>query len=117
MHEKQKRIRYIRVVEKFFTRTVSLLKMPEFNHEKFIERTLKNYEDMNRVDKVDLHSNYYNMLHAFINQLLMYVKNHSKDFEDEKSNLLKEANIIQKEKKKSAYSKDKHKKNKFDDGY
>ncbi len=117
MHEKQKRIRYIRIVEKFFTRTVSLLKMPEFDHNKFIERTLKNHEDTKRVEKVDLHSNYYNMLHAFIEQLLMYTKHHTDDFEEERNNLLKEANLIQKEKNKATYSKDKHKKSKFDDGY
>ena len=45
INEKQLRIRYIRVVEKFLTRTISLLKLENFDKELFLKRTLKNYED------------------------------------------------------------------------
>ena len=45
INEKQ-RIRYIRVVEKFLTRTIALLKLENFDKELFIKRTVKNYEDM-----------------------------------------------------------------------
>jgi hypothetical protein len=45
IHEKQLRIRYIRVLEKFFTRTVSLLKLEDFDFNIFKQRTLKNFED------------------------------------------------------------------------
>lgn len=117
MHEKQVRIRYIRVLEKFFTRTVSLLKLENFNIELFKERTLKNYKDLKRVDEVPLHSPYLSSLTEFKNKTLQYIQYHSETFEDERSTLLKDANLIQKEKKKNSYSKDKHKKNKFDDGY
>lgn len=117
MHEKQKRIRYIRVLEKFFTRTVSLLKLDNFNHELFKERVLKNYQDIKRVEQVDLNSKYYTELIAFINKTLSYVENHSDNFEDERETLLKEANLLQKEKNRNSYRKDKHKKSKFNDGY
>lgn len=117
MHEKQKRIRYIRVLEKFFTRTVSLLKLDNFNHELFKERVLKNYQDIKRVEQVDLNSKYYTELIAFINKTLSYVENHSENFEDERETLLKEANLLQKEKNRNSYRKDKHKKSKFNDGY
>lgn len=41
MHEKQQRIRYIRVLEKFFNRTLSLLKLENFDKQLFIQRTKK----------------------------------------------------------------------------
>ena len=117
MHEKQLRIRYIRILEKFFTRTVSLLKLESFDPELFKERTQKNYEDIKRVKAVPLNSKYLTDLIAFINKTLSYTENHSESFEDERASLLKEANLLQKEKNKNSYKKDKHKKSKFDDGY
>lgn len=117
MHEKQLRIRYIRVLEKFFTRTLSLLKLENFDKSLFVERTLKNYEDIKRVKAVDLNSAYLSGLIAFINKTLEYTQNSSDSFENERSTLLKEANLLQKEKNRSSYKKEKHKKSKFDDGY
>ncbi len=117
MHEKQERIRYIRVLEKFFTRTVSLLKLQDFDIEKFKERTQKNYKDLQRVKKIDLHSKYLSSLDDFLNKTLYYIQEHSQSFEDEKATLLKDANLIQKEKNKNSYKKDKHKHQKFNDGY
>ena len=42
VNEKQLRIKYIRVLEKFFTRTISLLKLENFDKELFLKRTSKN---------------------------------------------------------------------------
>ncbi|AXH12485.1 hypothetical protein [Halarcobacter bivalviorum] len=118
MHEKQLRVRYIRVLEKFFTRTVSLLKLENFDKDLFKERTLKNYEDIKRVKAVDLNSQYLTNLIAFINKTLQSLQSTTdEDFENVRTTLLKEANLLQKEKKRSTYKKDKHKNSKFDDGY
>ena len=117
MHEKQLRIRYIRVLEKFFTRTVSLLKLENFDKELFKQRTLKNYEDIQRVKSIELHSPYFTELIQFINKTLSYIENHTDDFEEERNTLLKDANLIQKEKNRSTYKKDKHKNTNFHDGY
>lgn len=117
IHEKQLRIRYIRVLEKFFTRTVSLLKLENFNQELFKERSLKNYEDIKRVKAVDLNSKYLVELIAFINKTLFFLENHTDSFEEERNTLLKDANTLQKEKNRNNYKKDKHKKSKFNDGY
>ena len=117
IHEKQLRIRYIRVLEKFFTRTVSLIKLENFDTKLFKERTLKNYEDIKRVKAIELNSKYLVDLIAFINKTLFYLENHTESFEDERSTLLKDANLLQKEKNKNSYRKDKHKKSKFNDGY
>ncbi|WP_228135611.1 hypothetical protein [Halarcobacter anaerophilus] len=117
MHEKQLRIRYIRVLEKFFTRTVSLLKLEDFDKELFKKRTLKNFEDIKRVKAIELNSKYYTQLLNYINQVLYFIDNHSETFEEERETLLKEANLLQKERNKNSYKKDKHKNSKFDDGY
>jgi hypothetical protein len=48
---------------------------------------------------------------------MFYVETHTESFEEERANLLKDANLLQKEKNKSNYKKDKHKKQTFNDGY
>ncbi len=117
MHDKQKRVRYIRVLEKFFTRTVSLLKLENFDVKPFKKRTLKNYDDIKRVEAIELNSKYLIQLIAFVNKTLLYIENSTESFEEERDTLLKEANLLQKEKKNNSYKKDKHKKSKFNDGY
>jgi len=117
LNEKQQRIRYIRVLEKFFTKTIALLKLENFDKEIFIKRTMKNYEDMKKASKVDLHTDYYTSLDLFINKIMSFIKNPSKSFEEERILLLKEANLLQKEKNKNQYKKNKHKKDGFDDEY
>ena len=48
---------------------------------------------------------------------MIYLEEHSNTFQEEKATLLKDANLLQKEKNKSNYKKDKHKNQKFNDGY
>ena len=55
-------------------------------------------------------------MNSFIEKTISFTKNPSESFEDERAILLKEANLLQKEKNKSSYKKDKHKKDKYDDG-
>lgn len=117
INEKQQRIKYIRVLEKFFTRTISLLKLENFDKELFKQRTKKNLEDMNKTKEVELYSEYYTNLKAFVSKTISYTQNHSETFEEERANLLKDANLLQKEKNKANYKKDKHKKQTFNDGY
>lgn len=116
INEKQLRVRNIRVVEKFFTKTVSLLRLEDFDKELFIKRTYKNYEDMCKTPKVELYSDYYSLVNEFIDKTMNFLKNCSEDFGDERATLLKDANLIQKERNKSRYKKEKHKKDRYDDG-
>lgn len=117
VNEKQQRIKYIRVLEKFLTRTISLLKLENFDKALFITRTKKNYEDLSKAKAVELHSEYYSNLKDFILKTMNSLENSSSDFIQERNSLLKDANLIQKEKNKSNYKKDKHKKQTFNDGY
>ena len=117
INEKQQRIKYIRVLEKFFTRTISLLKLDNFDKDLFKQRTRKNYEDLIKTKEIELYSDYYEGIKVFINKTISYLEEHTKSFEEERATLLKDANLIQKEKNSSNYKKDKHKNQKFTDGY
>lgn len=117
LNDKQLRIRYIRVVEKFLTRTVSLLKLENFDKDMFIKRTFKNYQEMSKTPKVDLYSDYYMNLNEFIDKALYFIKNPSDDFKEQRATLLKDVNLLEKNKNKNIYKKDKHKKDGFNDGY
>jgi len=117
MNEKELRLRYIRVLEKFSKRSIALLKLSDFDFERFKTRTFKNYEEMKKAKEVPLTSSYLIALKKFIDMILQSVNNHSKTFEDERDTLLKEANLLQKEKNRNIYRKDKHKNKKFDDDY
>ena len=117
VNEKQQRIKYIRVLEKFFTRTISLLKLDNFDKDLFKQRTKKNYEDLVKTKEIELYSEYYEGIKVFINKTMFYLEEHTKSFEEERANLLKDANLLQKEKNSSNYKKNKQKNQKFTDGY
>jgi hypothetical protein len=115
--EKILRQKYVRVLEKFVKRVINLLKHPEFEFEIFKKQSYKFYEDVKKVEKIRLNNAYLNKLESYSNHILNSLENHSKTFEDEKEFLLKEANLLHKEKNKNNYKKDKHKSKSFNDGY
>lgn len=117
INEKQLRIRYIRVAEKFLTRTIYLLKLENFNKDMFIERTIKNLEDYSKTPKVELYSDYYTSLEDFISKTKSFIANKDEDFSTKRAILLKDANLLQKSKNSSRYKKDKHKKDRFSNEY
>ncbi len=89
VNEKQQRIKYIRVLEKFFTRTISLLKLDNFDKDLFKQRTKKNYEELVKTKEIELYSDYYESIKVFINKTMFYLEEHTKSFEEERANLLK----------------------------
>lgn len=117
MHDKAKRIKYIRVLEKFFKRNLSLLRLENFNFDLYKQRTLKNFEELQKSEAVALNSNYLAGLKRHIDSVIYFVHHPDTDLEEQKQNLLKEANLLLKDKNQSNYKKDKHKNQKFDDGY
>jgi hypothetical protein len=117
IHEKTKRIKYIRVLEKFFKRNISLLKLENFDFELYKQRMLKNFEELQKSEAVDLNSNYLSGLKRHIDNVMYFVSHGSEDIEESKQTLLKEANLLLKDKNQTNYKKDKHKNKKFDDGY
>jgi len=117
IHEKTKRIKYIRVLEKFFKRNLSLLRLEDFNFELYQKRIIKNFEELLKSEATDLNSNYLSSLKKHIDNVVYFAHHPSDDVEEQKQTLLKEANLLLKDKNQSNYKKDKHKHKKFDDGY
>ncbi len=117
VNEKTLRLKYVRVLEKFAQRSIALLKHPQFDFNIFIIQTKKNYTFVEQAAAIRLDSEYLKKLISYTNIIMNAVEYHSKTFEDEQQLLLKEANLLHKEKNKSSYKKDKHTKKKFYDGY
>ena len=116
-NEKTIRFRYIRILEKFTTRAITLLKYDNFNLELYKKAMLKNYEDIKKIETIELYSEYPVALKNLAQIILNTLQNHSKDFEKEKQLILKQSNLLAKLKNNTKYKKDKHKHKKFNDGY
>lgn len=116
-NQKTIRLKYVRVLEKFVKRTIALLKHPSFDFELFKTLTIKNYEFVSQVESIRLDSEYLKRLQQYAQHILNTLDNHTKDFQEEQQFLLKEANLLHKEKNRTNYKKDKHKNKKFNDGY
>jgi len=116
-NDKTIRLRYIRVLEKFITRTISLLKKDNFDLELYIKAIEKNYLELKKAPSIELYNEYPKALKSLAQYILDTLHNHSKTFEDEKSSILKESNLLEKLKNNNRYKKDKHRKKKFTDGY
>lgn len=117
VNEKTIRLRYIRVLEKFNTKVISLLKYDNFDIELFKKATLKAYSELQKAKTIELYSEYPVAVKNLTQTILNTLENHSKDFEEEKAHILKQSNLLAKLKNNNRYKKDKHKKKKFNDGY
>lgn len=115
---KIKRLRYIRLLEKFLTRTVAISKNDDLPFYNFVENINRYYEEIKKVEAIRLDSEYLRMLEDFVNMVLGKVDTiEHTEFENLKELILKEANLLHKEKNKTNYKKDKHKYKSFNDGY
>jgi hypothetical protein len=117
INEKTIRLRYIRVLEKFITKSITLLKYDNFDIELYKKATLKSYDELKKAPTIELYSEYPIALKSLAQTILDTLENHSKDFENEKALILKQSNLLAKLKNNNRYKKDKHKKKKFTDGY
>jgi hypothetical protein len=117
MNEKQLRFKYIRVLEKFVKRAISLLKDDSFDFKSFKEKIDENYKAFDGVEAVRLDSQYMVKLQNYANKILNSSSISQEEYENYRELLLKEANLLHKEKNRSNYKKDKHKKAKYNDGY
>ena len=78
----------------------------------------RTFEILKKVEPIRLDSAYPMALENYANLLLNALEELDEDETTQlKENLLKEANLLHKEKNKTQYKKDKHKKSTFNDGY
>ncbi len=107
--EKQIRCKYIRELERFVNRLVDFFDRNEPNKNEIDRFIDKIFEPLENIQKCYLSSEYLKSLEAFVerNANLHLSK---KDAEQIKNDVLKEANLLRKLKRKKRFSKEKHKK-------
>lgn len=120
INEKEVRLKYTRGLEKFVRSNISYLKDPTFEFEIFQQRVKRTFEILKKIPSIRLNATYPIALESYVNLILSVL--HLEDLENEEkeelqAKLLKEANLLHKEKNKTQYKKDKHKKSSFTDGY
>ena len=116
-NERFLRQKYIRVIEKFTKRVINLLKSKDVDFQTYETQVIKWYEDFKDVEKIRLNNTYLNQMEAYVDLILQILHNDLEDFEEQKERLLKEANLLHKEKNKTNYKKEKHKQKSYNDGY
>jgi len=120
VNEKDVRLKYTRGLEKFVRSNISYLKDPTFEFEIFKKRVKRTFEILKKIPSIRLNATYPIALENYVNLVLSVL--HVEELNDEEkeglqAKLLKEANLLHKEKNKTQYKKDKHKKSSFNDGY
>ena len=104
-NEKNKRIKYLRSLEKFTKSTINGLKREDFDEVAFLSRVAKNTEILRKVEPVFLDQPYAKALENFVNLTIVG---------DSKDALISAANSLQKLKNRKTYKKQKHK-NSYED--
>ena len=128
VNEKTIRLRYIRVLEKFITKAISLLKYDNFDKDLFKKATIKAYTELGKTKSVVLYNEYPLAVKNLAQHIMDCIDTHTNneadefsnevhDFEKEKASILKQANLLAKLKNNNRYKKDKHKHKKFNEGY
>ncbi|MSN96005.1 hypothetical protein F1B92_02150 [Campylobacter sp. FMV-PI01] len=106
--DKEKRVKYIRALERFVKSAILILKRDDFDSELFRKRINKNLEALNKVEAIFLDQPYTKALENFAKTLIL---------EDDREILIKQANLLGKLKNSKNYRKDKHKTLKFKDEF
>lgn len=117
INDKDARVKYIRALERFLSSCVSALKNEQFDYELFVKRAQKSFKTLQKVEAVRLDSTYTNALQNYVNLVASLIASDEGERDEKHKRLLKEANLLEKEKYRGSYKKEKHKARGFDDGY
>ena len=118
INDKDARVKYIRALERVLGSCVNALKNEIFDFALFVKRADKGLKTLQKVEAVRLDSTYTNLLQNYATLVSNTIANFEGiDIEEAHKRLLKEANLLEKEKYRGSYKKEKHKAQGFDDGY
>lgn len=113
--ESSLRLKYIRVLERFFKSVVSYLSMVDGvtkeGYDKKIENNLKYFQ---KTQSVILYKGEFSDLESLVKEMIGYLSS-EETIENIKSDILYKANRLEKTKNNRKYKKDKHKAEKFKD--
>lgn len=117
INPKEQRVKYIRALERFLGSCSGALKAENFDIVLFERRVEKSLKVLRKVEPVRLDSTYMSLLESYVDTVLKTIQETTIENETKHKTLLKEANLIEKERNKGSYKKSKHQKNDFEDGY
>ena len=110
-----KRLRYIRVLERFSSSIISYLsKVDEPSKEVFDKKVDNNRRYLERIEKIALYKGEFNELEKLVDKILLY-RDKDDGIDVIKKELLYSANQIEKSINQRQYKKDKHTTSKFKD--
>ena len=110
-----KRLRYIRVLERFTSSIISYLtKVEESTKVVFDKKVDNNKRYLDRIEKIALYKGEFNELEKLVDKILMY-RDSNKEMDEIKKDLLYSANQIEKSVNQRQYKKDKHTSSQFKD--
>ncbi len=114
MNEKEARVKYIRALERFLGSCTNALKSENFEYSLFVKRAEKSLKTLQKVTPTRLDSTYTNSLQSYANLVMSSISSDGEHDEIHRR-LLKEANLLEKEKYRGSYKKDKHKGKSFEE--
>ncbi len=110
-----KRLRYIRILERFSQSIITyLFKSDTLSKEVYDKKVDSNIRYLERTEAVPLYKSDYSDLEALIHKMIAY-RNGESDMEEIKTELLYQANQIEKSMNRRRYKKDKHGSDMFKD--
>ncbi len=108
--DKALRVKHMRLLEKFLKSSATILKLENFNYDLFEKRAIKIYNLIKKLDEIRVDSAYFKSLQNFKELTINTLKNESLSKEEKRNLLLKQVNLIEKNRNKKTYKKSKHKK-------
>ena len=113
--ENTKRLRYIRVLERFTHSIINYLsKAEESSKAVFDKKVDNNRRYLDRIEKAPLYKGEFNDLEKLVEKILAY-RDSDDEFKDIKQDILYTTNQIEKSMNQRQYKKDKHSSSKFKD--
>jgi len=110
-----KRLRYIRVLERFTSSIVNYLtKVDESTKEIYNKKVDNNKRYLDRIERIALYKGEFNELEKLVDKILLY-RDSDKEIDEIKKDILYNANQIEKSVNQRQYKKDKHTTSKFQD--
>ncbi len=110
-----KRLRYIRVLERFSNSIINyLFKSETISKKTYDKKVLNNLRYLERIESVALYKGEYNELEKLIKQMILFQES-EKDIQEIKDKLLYQSNQIEKTINNRRYKKDKHASDKYKD--
>ncbi len=114
---KEQRVKYIRALERFLNSTMGALKIENFSLDLFKKRVEKSLKTLYKVETTRLDSTYTTRLESYVKTVIKVLQDENLDDSTKHKTLLKEGNLIEKERYQSSYKKSKYTQADFNDGY